>query len=213
MIFRSPVGKHPGKCGTEARVEADCVSRRRCASLGGQPFRGAHDARHSRASTRRSARWKAASRPSSPSRRPRSAPRRPSAPPPMTAWCSRWSTTRTTSGSCATACSTCSTGAQILKSGSLAPAVTPFVRIPPNGGENSQWIAKQVLDIGVYGIVWPHVSRSRTRATRCRPAAIRARARRPTTIPPASAATRPRTAARYWGIDQQTTTRAPTPGR
>ena len=48
--------------------------------------------------------------------------------------------------------------AQILKSGSLAPAVAPIVRIPPNGGEMNQFIAKQVLDIGVYGIVWPHVS-------------------------------------------------------
>ena len=48
--------------------------------------------------------------------------------------------------------------AQIATSGSIAPAVTPMVRIPPNGGEQSQWIAKQVLDIGVYGIVWPHVS-------------------------------------------------------
>src|ERR1700692_3706996 len=48
--------------------------------------------------------------------------------------------------------------AQILKSGTLAPAVAPFVRIPPNGGELNQFIAKQVLDIGVYGIVWPHVS-------------------------------------------------------
>ncbi len=47
---------------------------------------------------------------------------------------------------------------QIVASGSVAPAVTPFVRIPPNGGENSQWIAKQVLDLGVYGVVWPHVS-------------------------------------------------------
>src|SRR4029077_11354871 len=47
---------------------------------------------------------------------------------------------------------------QILKSGSLAPAVAPFVRIPPNGSEMNQLIAKQVLDIGVYGVVWPHVS-------------------------------------------------------
>lgn len=47
---------------------------------------------------------------------------------------------------------------QIAQSASLAPAVTPFVRIPPNGGETSQWVAKQVLDHGVYGIVWPHVS-------------------------------------------------------
>jgi 4-hydroxy-2-oxoheptanedioate aldolase len=47
---------------------------------------------------------------------------------------------------------------QIAQSGSLAPAVTPMVRIPPNGGEKAQWQAKQVLDIGAYGIVWPHIS-------------------------------------------------------
>src|SRR5215208_680413 len=39
--------------------------------------------------------------------------------------------------------------AQILKSGSLAPAVAPMVRIPPNGGEMNQFIAKQVPGIGV----------------------------------------------------------------
>src|SRR5947207_2943829 len=44
---------------------------------------------------------------------------------------------------------------QILQRGTLAPAVTPFVRIPPNGGEASQWVGKQVLDQGVYGILWP----------------------------------------------------------
>src|SRR5437762_3487411 len=45
---------------------------------------------------------------------------------------------------------------QIAQTGSVAPAVTPIVRIPPNSGE-ANWIAKQVLDIGVYGIVWPHI--------------------------------------------------------
>ena len=60
---------------------------------------------------------------------------------------------------------------QILQNGNLAPAVTPFVRIPPNGGETSQWVAKQVLDQGVYGIVWPHVStieEARNAVTACR---------------------------------------------
>ena len=47
---------------------------------------------------------------------------------------------------------------QIVQSGSLAAAVAPMVRIPPNGGELNQWVAKQVLDIGVYGVIWPHVS-------------------------------------------------------
>src|SRR5580692_5908484 len=47
---------------------------------------------------------------------------------------------------------------QIAQSGSLAPAVVPMVRIPPNGIEKAQWHAKQVLDLGAYGIVWPHIS-------------------------------------------------------
>src|SRR4051794_20404314 len=33
---------------------------------------------------------------------------------------------------------------QIVDGGSLAPAVTPIVRIPPNGVEQNSWIAKQV---------------------------------------------------------------------
>src|SRR5947207_11462091 len=47
---------------------------------------------------------------------------------------------------------------QIANSGSVAPAVTPMVRIPPNGSEKAQFHAKQALDLGVYGIVWPHIS-------------------------------------------------------
>src|SRR5437763_766469 len=47
---------------------------------------------------------------------------------------------------------------QIAKSGSVAPAVTPMVRVPPNGAEKAQFQAKQALDLGVYGIVWPHIS-------------------------------------------------------
>src|SRR5262249_56004062 len=48
--------------------------------------------------------------------------------------------------------------AQIVKGGTLAPAVTPMVRIPVNGIEKGQWHAKQALDMGCYGIVWPHIS-------------------------------------------------------
>lgn len=45
---------------------------------------------------------------------------------------------------------------QIAQGGTVAPRVTPIVRIPPNQG-SSNWIAKQVLDIGLYGIIWPHI--------------------------------------------------------
>lgn len=91
----------------------------------------------------------------------------------------------------------------IAASGSIAPSVTPLVRIPPNGGEMSQWHAKQVLDSGVYGVLWPHIStveEAYNAVAACRyarpegselfePAGIRGDA--------------PGAAARYWGLTQQ----------
>jgi 4-hydroxy-2-oxoheptanedioate aldolase len=92
---------------------------------------------------------------------------------------------------------------QIVKSGSLAPAVAPFVRIPPNGGEHSQWIAKQVLDSGVYGVIWPHVSTVEDAQN----AVAACRYPRPKTAPLYEPAGQrgdaPAAAARYWGITQQ----------
>src|SRR5262249_49587748 len=44
---------------------------------------------------------------------------------------------------------------QLASGGSLAPAVTPMVRIPPNGGEHNQWLAKQAPDPGAYGVLLP----------------------------------------------------------
>jgi 4-hydroxy-2-oxoheptanedioate aldolase len=47
---------------------------------------------------------------------------------------------------------------QIVDHGDISPTITPLVRIPANGSEMNQWLAKQALDAGVYGVVWPHVS-------------------------------------------------------
>jgi 4-hydroxy-2-oxoheptanedioate aldolase len=92
---------------------------------------------------------------------------------------------------------------QIAISGSISPAVTPFVRIPPNGGEHSQWIAKQVLDSGVYGIVWPHVST----VDDARNAVVACRYPRPREAayydPPGQRGDAPRAASRYWGLTDQ----------
>jgi 4-hydroxy-2-oxoheptanedioate aldolase len=92
---------------------------------------------------------------------------------------------------------------QIVSSASLAPAVTPFVRIPPNGGETSQWVAKQVLDHGVYGIVWPHVStvdEARNAVTACRYPRPRTAAHYE---PAGQRGDAPAAAARYWGLSPQ----------
>ena len=49
---------------------------------------------------------------------------------------------------------------RIAEKGNLQPDVVPFVRIPPNAREASvnQWIIKQTLDTGVYGLVVPHLN-------------------------------------------------------
>jgi 4-hydroxy-2-oxoheptanedioate aldolase len=92
---------------------------------------------------------------------------------------------------------------QIVDGGTLAPKVTPFVRIPPNGVEKASWIAKQVLDIGVYGIIWPHVG-SVEEAYNC-VAACRypKRKEHPIYHPFGIRGDAPNTAARYWGIPNQ----------
>jgi 4-hydroxy-2-oxoheptanedioate aldolase len=91
---------------------------------------------------------------------------------------------------------------QIAESGSLAPAVTPLVRIPANGGEMNQWIAKQVLDAGVYGIIWPHIStveEARNAVSSCRYARP---AGSPRFEPRGQRGDAPAIAARYWGLTQ-----------
>jgi 4-hydroxy-2-oxoheptanedioate aldolase len=92
---------------------------------------------------------------------------------------------------------------QIVQSGSLAPAVTPMVRIPPNGAEKAQWQAKQVLDIGAYGIVWPHISsveEAHNAVAACRYPRLKSA---PLYEPAGLRGDGPTAAVRYWGLTQQ----------
>lgn len=92
---------------------------------------------------------------------------------------------------------------QIAQSGSLAPAVTPMVRIPPNGGERAQWQAKQVLDLGVYGVVWPHIStvdEAYNAVAACRYPRLSGA---PIYEPAGIRGDGPTAAVRYWGLNQQ----------
>ena len=47
---------------------------------------------------------------------------------------------------------------RIAEKGNLQPDVVPMVRIPPNARERNQWVIKQALDTGVYGLVLPHLN-------------------------------------------------------
>lgn len=90
---------------------------------------------------------------------------------------------------------------QIAERGNVSPAVTPFVRVPANGSEMNQWLAKQVLDAGVYGVIFPHVST----VDEARNAVGACRYPRPESAenydPPGLRGDGPFGAARYWGVD------------
>src|SRR5215475_11086571 len=92
---------------------------------------------------------------------------------------------------------------QIAQGGTLAPAVTPMVRIPPNGGEHNQWLAKQALDLGVYGVLWPHIStvdQAYNAVAACRYPRLNSA---PLYEPAGIRGDGPTQAVRYWGISQQ----------
>ena len=46
---------------------------------------------------------------------------------------------------------------RISEAGGLQADPTPVVRIPPNTRETNQWMIKQTLDTGVYGLILPHL--------------------------------------------------------
>ncbi|HUZ73447.1 MAG TPA: aldolase/citrate lyase family protein [Stellaceae bacterium] len=91
---------------------------------------------------------------------------------------------------------------QIAVSGSLAPGVTPMVRIPPNGDEKNQFFAKQALDLGAYGIVWPHIStveQAYNAVASCRYPRLKTA---PLYEPAGVRGDGPTAAVRYWGVTQ-----------
>ncbi len=90
--------------------------------------------------------------------------------------------------------------AQLMRKSNLQPNVTPLARIPSNGGERNQWVVKQVLDLGVMGLMSPHI-RNVEEAR-----ALVANSRYPQKLgatdadPPGERGVAPANAARYWGI-------------
>jgi 4-hydroxy-2-oxoheptanedioate aldolase len=87
-----------------------------------------------------------------------------------------------------------------LKKGNVQPNVVPLARIPSNGAERNQWVVKQVLDMGVYGLMAPHIKDAGDAR------ALVANSRYPQRIgaadndPPGERGVAPANAARYWGI-------------
>ncbi len=89
---------------------------------------------------------------------------------------------------------------QIARAGSVTASVTPIVRIPPNGSEMAQFHAKQALDLGAYGIIWPHISsvaEAYNAVAACRYPRLRDK---PLYEPAGIRGDGPTAAIRYWGV-------------
>jgi 4-hydroxy-2-oxoheptanedioate aldolase len=89
---------------------------------------------------------------------------------------------------------------QIARAASVAPAITPIARVPANGVEMNQFLAKQALDLGCYGIVWPHIStvaEAYNAVAACRYPRLKDR---PLYEPQGIRGDGPFQAQRYWGV-------------
>jgi 4-hydroxy-2-oxoheptanedioate aldolase len=78
-----------------------------------------------------------------------------------------------------------------------------MVRVPVNGVEMAQWHAKQALDMGCYGVVFPHIStvaEAYNAVAACRYPRLKSA---PLYEPAGIRGDGPTAAARYWGLTQQ----------
>ncbi len=92
---------------------------------------------------------------------------------------------------------------QIHDAPTVAPAVAPMVRIPPNGGENAQWFAKQVLDLGAYGVVWPQITTAQDAYNAVAACRYPAQKNTPWYEPRGIRGDAATNAARYWGLSRE----------
>jgi len=90
---------------------------------------------------------------------------------------------------------------QILSQGSLARPVVPLVRIPSNGRELNQWIVKQAMDQGVYGILFPHINTVEEARHAVQYSRYAQAAGAPDAEPEGHRGVAPGNAMRWWGID------------
>ncbi|MBI5876634.1 MAG: aldolase [Chloroflexi bacterium] len=90
---------------------------------------------------------------------------------------------------------------QIAENG-IAPSCAPMVRIPINGRERNNWIVKQVLDIGVYGIIFPMINTADDALSALTAARYIQAKGVPDQLPVGKRGHAPNNAMRYWGLSQ-----------
>ena len=90
--------------------------------------------------------------------------------------------------------------AAIAESGSVQQRVTPWVRLAPYGSESPRWAAKQALDIGVMGIIFPSIETAEQARTAVRSMRYPPRRGAPNAEPRGVRGSGPGAAAWFWGL-------------
>lgn len=90
--------------------------------------------------------------------------------------------------------------AAVARQGHAQMATTPIVRIPVNGRNDPEWLVKQVLDMGVFGIMFPYIE-TREQAERAVRSMRYPQARGSQFFEPAGVrGSSPSIASWYWGV-------------
>lgn len=89
---------------------------------------------------------------------------------------------------------------RLLEKGNLQPDVIPLVRLPSAGREQLLFVTKQVLDLGVFGIVVPHVDTAEDARAAVRAARFPQLREAPDFEPPGLRGIGYGWPARYWGL-------------
>jgi 4-hydroxy-2-oxoheptanedioate aldolase len=82
----------------------------------------------------------------------------------------------------------------------LRPSIVPITRIPTTGREVTQWIIKQTLDIGVYGMIVPQIENAEEALALVN--ACRYPAQRGSNLGGGQRGFWPNLAVRYWGLER-----------
>ncbi len=88
----------------------------------------------------------------------------------------------------------------VVQKGSPQMNVTPLVRIPMNGRENLQFLVKQVLDVGAFGIVFPFVSTKEQAENAVKSMRYPPRRNDPQQEPRGTRGSSPANATWFWGV-------------
>ena len=92
---------------------------------------------------------------------------------------------------------------KVAQQGDLQADPTPMVRIPPNSREHNQWVIKQALDTGVYGLVLPHLNTVEDAQAAVAAARYPQVPGAPDFEPRGARGWWPRIAPRYWGLTSE----------